>query len=148
MDCNDALKNLRTSLQKDCMKPGSIFKMDLTPEDGMKLEKGKKSKPKYIVIVGIKEDGTMLVAPTINSRPAPTPMLEQYQYPLYPKDYKFLDHISYLNCAHLFPLPTERVEAGRYIDHLKQHDLELITQCILEADTTSPKIIRIYNIGK
>ena len=124
---------------------GKILKMNLNKDDGIIVKYPYSSNLKYFVVIGQVLDYGIVGAFLINSEVNPK-TLEDYQFPLYEKDYpEVLEHNSFLNCSDLFELNKIKIiNEGFEIGQLTKKDLELVIHTIETSEVLSTKDKKKY----
>lgn len=117
---------------------GAIIYIPLSADEGLTL-KGYKSRDKWIVIVGTSEYDYIVGSLLMNTEPNSfSKELEDIQFPLLKRDYKFLDYRSWLDCSELFRVPCSKIlKYGGYCGKIKDDDWELIWKTIKETEFIS-----------
>lgn len=107
---------------------GSVFKMTLSPKDGIKPKKdGDISRDKYFVIIGKAQDsviiGSLLINSEINDRLFT--LIGPYQHCIYPDQYEFLNGKErYIDCYKIKEFEYIRIlQDAEYIGHIDSNDI-------------------------
>lgn len=122
------------------IKPGSIFH---GPMEG--VDHGK-----FYIIAGISGDKycvcTVVINSKINQFISNRPKLKERQIPILEKDYPFLDHDSFINCAQPLSTCSELLHEDLYEfkDVLKSDDLSLVVKHIKESGALSEEEIDLF----
>ena len=121
---------------------GTIAYLPLGSEDGLIVTGGYKYRNKYIVIVGITEDGFIVGSLLINTKAHDaTPELGACQFPLKQKDYPTnLKYKSWLDCSQLFRLEKNNMlKYAQYCGLLTEKDSSLLYSHLHESTMLSNK---------
>lgn len=124
------------------LKQGTIFYLRTTEEDGITPKDGDNYRDKYFVIVGIDAEyiyGSAVINTNVCRDPA-------HAYPLYKRDYPFLDHISYLDCMQLKPIPLSRIADSEIKGDLTDDDRSYIIDIIKKSRYILPALKKRFNI--
>lgn len=108
---------------------GSVFKMTLTPKDGIKPKnEGDVSRDKYFVIIGKTQDsviiGSLLINSEINNKLFT--LIGPYQHCIYPDQYEFLNGKErYIDCYKIKEFEYSRIlQDAEYIGCIDSSDID------------------------
>lgn len=113
-------------------------------------------KEKRFIILGINEAqellGVVLINSDINFKVMNTPALESLQYELKSINNVFLEHDSFVDCAQIQKISQEKVKEAiqndmqNILGEVKQQDLINIITLVQNAETISPKMLKIFGL--
>ncbi len=97
--------------KEENLQKGQILFVPLSEDEGLVVKGGYPDQDKFITIVGIAIDGSIIGSLLINTDPnETTPELGACQYPLKGSDYPtILDYNSWLDCSQLFRVPRNKI---------------------------------------
>lgn len=107
---------------------GDVFRLTLTPADGITPKDGDTSRDKYFVVLGFDGKGKIYGGVVINSE-INQRLLQSIQIlymPIKAEKYSFLRHDSYVNCSHLVCIALDRFTGGKYLGKIDEFDTSLI----------------------
>jgi len=136
------------------VKIGDIIYVSLDEEDGLVLNKGYKTRNKYIVIIGFTPEGKAVGALLINSEIDNTKRSQELlgcQYPLLVRHYRgILDYDSWLDCSDIFEIENTKINMrkGRLKGALTADDRERVMEFLRETDVFDKASKRRYGIIK
>lgn len=138
-------------LKRMSLVPGSVFRMELFPEDGVTPKNdGDVSRNKYFVVLGIDNDsilvGSVLINSEINS--SLIRVIAPYQHCIYPEDYEFLnDKFRYVDCFLIKELPFERIlSSADYIGIINEADMSKIKELAVMSPANRPNVLKRYGL--
>lgn len=135
------------SMNEDCISKGSVVYLPLSEEEGLHLVNGYDVRNKFVAIVGVLPDGTVIGSLLVNTKAsAGNDKVDQCQYPLKKDKYSWLDYSSWLDCSRIVPIVRSKVLSGRYCGKLSDEDFGLVIQCIKDTTLISNKIKKKYGI--
>lgn len=130
----------RQNINIPTIQIGDIIYVILDQDDGLKLNKGYKTRRKYIVIIGFTDEGIAIGALLINSKIDPSKYSQELlncQYPLLARNYRnILEYDSWLDCSDIFELSQQKL-SERILDlkgKLIEEDRERIFQFLKDTD--------------
>ena len=146
---SEQMHNARKITDLD-LKPGLVVYMPLRREDGLVISEPYNSRKKFFVVLGITEDGKVIGAVLINSKPNNRSEEEMLgQYPLKKADYpEFLTKpTSYIDCTDLFEFDKQRViDEGEKQVQLTDSDISLVLQTVHDSPLVSNKQKKRFGI--
>lgn len=134
------------------VRPGEIYRMELTPKEGVKPKnEGDTSRNKYFVVMGVTEDGCLIGFVLINT--AINPYISQQArdgyYVLSVADYPFLGKDRYVCCGELKQIETadffRRFRNGA-VAALKPDHLEAVRGIVALSSDADAATLRGYGI--
>lgn len=135
------------SMKEDNIVKGSVVYLSLSEYEGLTLKDGYSARNKFVTIVGVLPDGTVIGSLLINTKAnVGNEKVDQCQYPLRKEKYVWLDYSSWLDCTRIVPIARGKVLSGKYCGALDAEDLELVIQCIKDTDLISNKIKKKYGV--
>ena len=113
----------------------AVIYVPLSEEEGLVVKGKYKSQDKWIVVIGTCENGDIIGALLINTVPHDfSKELGAVQFPLYKKDYPFLDYKSWLDCSEIFRIPRAKIlKHGGYCGIINETDWKLIWETIVQT---------------
>ena len=107
---------------------GSVFKMTLTPKDGIKPKnEGDSSRDKYFVIIGKTEDSVIIGSLLINSEINGNLFnkIGPFQHCIYPDQYEFLNGKErFIDCYKIKEFKSDRILSNaEYIGRIDSEDI-------------------------
>ena len=102
-------KSQLNALAAGVIKPGEIYRMKLTQEEGVKPKNTEEDgRNKYFVVLGTTDDGELIGFVLINSEinQRLPQEIKKLQYKINTKDYPFLKKDSYICCSELKHIET------------------------------------------
>ena len=117
-----------SALKAYSINVGSVFKMKLYPEDGVKPKnEGETSRDKRLIVIGKTDDsvvvGYLLINSEINDKLLM--LIGPYQHCIHPDQYDFLNGKDrYIDCYRIKELTFERLlKDGTYIGQVETDDI-------------------------
>lgn len=138
-------------LKRLAINVGSVFRIECFPTDGVvPKDKEDKSRFKYIVIVGIDEEGNFIGASLINSQinERLRHLIAQYQKEINADSYSFLEGKSrYVDCYKIITIKKQRIlDDGEYIGNLKDEDICIIKELLKTSPIIDQNTIARFDI--
>lgn len=140
-----------TSLKAYSIDTGSVFKMTLYPEDGVKPKnEGDSSRDKRFVIIGKTGDsaivGSLLINSHINDKLFM--VVGPYQHCIYPDQYEFLEGKErFIDCYSIKEVRFDRIlENGEYIGQISPEDIQEAIQKAKESPAISNRTMKKFNL--
>jgi len=154
----NSLHDLLSGTQKEklagiTVKVGGVYRMPLTPNEGITPKKtGDSSRNKFFIVVGKDCDnniyGIVIINSHVNNKLVQS--VKDLHYPLFTGSYNFLDHNSFADCSRI-----KRISCTRFSDLLTpatfkgdimQNDLDLIIGALKTAKTINKKELRSFGL--
>lgn len=138
------------ALKGAMIRPGSIFRMTLTEEDGITPKGGYSTRVKYFVIAGVDKEGNYvgvsLINTDVNIRFAR--MIAPFQLCIYPDRYSFLNgKYRYVDCYSIKHINRLRIlQEAKYIAQLEEMDLDKVKRLLKASPTMDAKTIQQYGL--
>lgn len=138
------------ALKGAMIRPGSVFRMTLTEEDGITPKGGYSTRVKYFVIAGVDKEGNYvgvsLINTDVNIRFAR--MIAPFQLCIYPDRYSFLDgKYRYVDCYSIKHINRLRIlQEAKYIAQLEEMDLDKVKRLLKASPTMDAKTIQQYGL--
>ena len=91
------------------IQPGDVYRMELTPREGVKPKNiGDTSRNKYFIVMGVTPDGALIGFVLINSEINKNipPRVRASHYKILASDYPFLQRDRYVCCGELKEIET------------------------------------------
>lgn len=142
-------KKIFLKVKEEHLVKGNVIYIPLSAEDGLIVTGGYKERNKYIIIIGMTDDGFVIGSLLINTDPNDaTPELGACQFPLKLRDYpSILDYDSWLDCSQLFRIGKKKVlSRGEFCGSIIESDWNLIWPFLRETDAISNKEKREFGI--
>ena len=143
------------ALLMDKISIGDVFRLPLTPEDGIiPKNSGDAYRNKMFVVLGKDNEENLIGAVVINStiNQNLSNEIKMLQYPITSMKYDFLTHNSHIDCADLKEIQMHRFANTRgrngYIGKLELDDLEYVIGAVKESPIVTPKTLRRFGIDK
>lgn len=132
------------------LKRGSVFRMELFPQDGVTPKnKGDKSRTKYFVVLGVDGNKVSVCSTLINSEinPKRYNWIGPYQYLISASKYNFLEHKDrYVDCYQYIDLKYDKIlDNAEYIGIIDEEDIVEIIKLLKSAPLINNEIER-YNL--
>ena len=135
------------SMNEGCISKGNVVYLPLSEEEGLHLTDGYDVRNKFVTIIGVLPDGTVVGSLLVNTKAsAGNDKVDQCQYPLKKEKYDWLDYSSWLDCSRIVPIARSKVLSGRHCGKLSDEDFGLVIQCIKDTTLISNKIKKKYGI--
>lgn len=139
------------SLKDMAIRRGSVFRMELFPQDGVTPKnEGDVSRHKYFVVLGVDSDkllvGSLLINTEINT--SMIRIIAPYQHCVYPERYAFLQgKFRYVDCYLIKEFSYDRVlKEAIYVGLIEDEDLEKIVELAQSSPANRPYVLRKYGI--
>ena len=138
------------ALKGAMIRPGSVFRMPLTEEDGITPKGGYSTRVKYFVIAGVDKEGNYvgvsLINTDVNIRFAR--MIAPFQLCIYPDRYSFLNgKYRYVDCYSIKHINRLRIlQEAKYIAQLEEMDLDKVKRLLKASPTMDAKTIQQYGL--
>lgn len=142
-------KKIFLKVKEEHLVKGNVIYIPLSAEEGLIVTGGYKERNKYIIIIGMTDDGFVIGSLLINTDPNDaTPELGACQFPLKLRDYpSILDYDSWLDCSQLFRIGKKKVlSRGEFCGSIIESDWNLIWPFLRETDAISNKEKREFGI--
>lgn len=142
-------KKIFLKVKEEHLVKGNVIYIPLSAEEGLIVTGGYKERNKYIIIIGMTDDGFVIGSLLINTDPNDaTPELGACQFPLKLMDYpSILDYDSWLDCSQLFRIGKKKVlSRGEFCGSIIESDWNLIWPFLRETDAISNKEKREFGI--
>ena len=134
---------------EEYLNKGHVLLVPLSEDEGLVVKGEYESQNKFVTIIGIAADGSVIGSLLINTIPnEATPEFRNCQYLLRVKDYPtILDYDSWLDCSQLFRIPKAKVMTwGGYCGKITDMDWEYIETFLVETDVLSNKIKKEFGL--
>lgn len=137
--------------RRDSIHIGSIFKMELTPSEGVIPKKtGETSRIKYFVIIGIDGDRVVVGALLINSRINDRlfSRIGPYQHRIEGAEYSFMTkEESYINCYEIKEIAARAIIAkAEYVGELRAEDLTAARALVKTSPSIKPATLKRFHL--
>ena len=138
------------ALKGAMIRPGSVFRMTLTEEDGITPKGGYSTRVKYFVIAGVDKEGNYvgvsLINTDVNIRFAR--MIAPFQLCIYPDRSSFLNgKYRYVDCYSIKHINRLRIlQEAKYIAQLEEMDLDKVKRLLKASPTMDAKTIQQYGL--
>lgn len=142
-------KKIFPKVKEEHLVKGNVIFIPLSAEEGLIVTGGYKERNKFIILIGMTDDGFVIGSLLINTDPNDsTPELGACQFPLKLKDYPtILDYDSWLDCSQLFRISKKKVlSRGEFCGSIIESDWRLIWPFLRETDAISNKEKREFGI--
>jgi len=144
----------KSKLIASSVKVGSVFRMKLTPAEGVIPKKNKDtSRNKYFVVIGFDEEGIAIGFVLINTdiNINLTEEVKRLHYPILHKNYPFLENTNrFVDCNNIKRITREKfnslIHADSEAGQLNEEDLQFIICTIKESPTVTTKELIKYGI--
>lgn len=144
----DQLQRLATGT----INPGDVYRMELTPSEGVKPKnEGDSSRNKYFIVMGVTTDGFLIGFVLINSEINQniSARARASHYKILASDYPFLQKDRYVCCGELKEIHTtdffQRFRSGA-VGTIKPDHLEAIRGIIAMSANVSARVLKGYGI--
>jgi len=131
---------------------GGIYHLRFTCEDGITPKNpGDTYRDKFFVVVGLNDEGNVIGYLFINStiNKGLSKEVKDYFYKISCNDYSFLDHDSQIDCSDLKQMTiirfSQTINRGK-CGQLNNKDLEIALDYVVMSPTSTPKILRKFNL--
>lgn len=137
-----SLSNLlsRDSIEKLNMTPGTVLLGEMDGVDHLK----------FFVVAGVSDNRICVCSVIINSAINPfimrRPHLLSRQVQIHNKDYTFLSHNSYVNCAQPLRGTSDFFNGFKRVGQLTNDDLLLVKKEIVQSGMLTAKELELYNL--
>ena len=145
-------ENALNRLARGTVKPGEVYRMKLTREEGITPKNpGDESRNKYFIVMGTKSDGSIIGVTVINSevnRNIPK-LLQKYHYPISADKYPFLEKDRYVCCNRMLPIKTEKFFSSTnktFVGTIDEVDLEIIRAIMADSGLIPVALMREFDI--
>lgn len=133
------------------IKRGSVFKMNLLPEDGIVPKNIEdKSRDKYFIILGVDGNRISVCSTLINSEINSKlfNIIGEYQHQIYAEEYEFLNGKDrYVDCYKLIELDYGKIlNNGEYIGTVKDELVKEIIDIVRKAPLITEYKLRKYGL--
>ena len=145
---SELLGNDAEKLAQSNISVGDVFRINMGRDTGIIPKAGDESRHKFFIILGFDENGNAYGGVIINSRinskiPYEAQMLHM---PISKDKYDFLSHNSFVDCSELMAVQKAKVATWRYLGHIGDDDVELITETIKSSPFESEARLAQYGI--
>ena len=139
------------ALKAHAIDVGSVFKMTLYPEDGVKPKnEGETSRDKRFVVIGKTQDSVLVGSLLINSEINDNIFIKigPYQHCIYPDQYGFLNGKErYIDCYKIFEFNFDRImEKGEYIGQIDPDDIEEAIKSAKSSPVNTPYTLKKFKL--
>lgn len=133
------------------VEPGSVFRMELFPTDGVvPKDNNDDSRYKYFIIIGKNAAGNYIALTLINTdiNPKLQNIIGPYQHMIFASEYPFLNgRDRYVDCYKIKEVTTERViNEAEYIANVSNSFLEEVRKLAISSPTISQATIDQYSL--
>lgn len=135
------------------IKRGSVFRMHLGKDEGVTDKRpGDNGRNKYFVVLGIKDDGSVIGFVLINSHVNAnlSDELKDLHYPINASSYPFLKHNSFIDCSRIKEIEKSKFSSLFSIDskkgEIKEEDLEMIIGAVKSSPSVTPKQLKKFGM--
>lgn len=133
------------------IKRGSVFKMNLLPEDGIVPKNIEdKSRDKYFIILGVDGNRISVCSTLINSEINSKlfNIIGEYQHQIYAEEYDFLNGKDrYVDCYKLIELDYSKIlNNGEYIGTVKDELVKEIVDIVRKAPLITEYKLKKYGL--
>ena len=133
------------------LKRGSVFKMELSPKEGViPKNKGDVTRTKYFIILGIDNGQVMVCSVLINTliNPKLFNIIGEYQHLISAEEYEFLNGKDrYIDCTKLIELRYNKIlENAEYIGAVKEDLINEIIELLHKSPFIKDTILKAYNV--
>lgn len=127
---------------------GDIYTVPMNEENGITPKNGALFRPKFFIVLGVDDEGTIYGGVIINSGINKNIHItkQDYHYPIRKQDYPFLKYDSYISCAEIKPLSLEKLLRGTYAGNLRNDDLSLVREAVIESPFTNKAELRRFHL--
>lgn len=130
---------------------GSIFKMTLRPEEGVKPKHSQDTdRTKYFVVIGISSDRIVVGSVLINSHINPKlfNIIGPYQHLISWEDYTFLTKPeSFIDCYNIKEIKTSRIlEEAEYIGSVNGEDMLHVISLAISSPANKKAVLLKYHL--
>lgn len=139
-------------LASGTLTPGEVYRMLLTPKEGVKPKnEGDVSRNKYFIVMGVAPDGSMIGFVLINSEinERIPQLIKDSHYKILASDYPFLQRDRYVCCGELKEIDAttffERFRDSK-VGTISDDHLEIVRGMIAMSANVSAKVLQDYNI--
>ncbi len=149
MNLSDFLpSDILDSLTRSTVSVGDVWRILLYPENGITPKAGDSSRNKYLVILGIDDDGNVYGGVVINSRINDRiPIaIQDLQMPIRKSVYPFLDHDSFVDCSKLMVVRAETFAKWEFKGVISQDDVALISGTLRESPLVAAAELARFSI--
>ena len=144
----------KSKLIASTVKVGSVYRMKLTPAEGVIQKKSEDtSRNKYFVVVGFDEDGIAIGFVLINTdiNPNLSEEVKLLHYPILHKNYPFLENTNrFVDCNNIKRITREKfnslIRSDSEAGQLNEEDLQYIFSTLKESPTVTTKELLKYGI--
>ena len=145
----------KSKLIASTVKVGSVYRMKLTPAEGVIPKKSEDtSRNKYFVVVGFDEDGIAIGFVLINTdiNPNLSEEVKLLHYPILHKNYPFLENTNrFVDCNNIKRITREKfnslIRSDSEAGQLNEEDLQYIFSTLKESPTVTTKELLKYGIS-
>lgn len=139
------------ALRAHAIDVGSVFKMRIYPEDGVKPKnEGETYRDKRLVIVGKTQDAVLVGSLLINSEINDNMFtkIAPYQHCIYPDQYDFLnDKERYIDCYKIFEFDFDRIlDTGEYVGQINPDDIAEAIKCAKGSPVNSTYTLKKFKL--
>lgn len=138
-------------LKAHAINVGSVFKMRLYPEDGVKPKnEGETYRDKRFVIIGKAQDSVLVGSLLINSEINGNlfTKIGPYQHCIYPDQYEFLDgQERYIDCYKIFEFDFNRIlDTGDYVGQITPNDIGEAIKSAKDSPVNNAYTLKKFNL--
>lgn len=140
-----------SALKAHSINVGSVFKMTLYPEDGVKPKnEGETSREKRFVVIGKTDDsvvvGSLLINSEINDKLFM--LIGPYQHCIYPDQYEFLNGKErFIDCYKIKEINFDRIlQDGEYIGQIDPIDIQEAIRLTKDSPANNNRILKKINL--
>ena len=138
-------------LARAAVEVGDVHLLPFTQQEGITPKDGEGYRNKFLVVLGFDSAGNAIGGVVINSkinRNLPSSVTD-YWMPISVKDCPFLDHDSFVNCAHLLVVKKEKITSKTYRGKIEDESLMgLIVGTIVDSPHVNKQQLKEFGILK
>lgn len=154
----DSIGDILSKSQKDVLisnvvNKGSVYRMKLTPEEGVIPKKeGDDDRNKYFIVIGFDKNGSAIGFVLINTliHKSLSLDLQCLQYPVTPQKYPFLKKIRYVDCSEIKSIQRDKFNslfsAEKEFGQIDDEDMSFIIECVKNSPVVTPKMLKRFGI--
>lgn len=141
---NNSLK----AIAKISVNIGDVYRIKMDKSNGIVPKKGDTARNKFFVVLGVDDKGNVYGGVIINSHINPNipPALRDFQMPISPKKYSFLDHNSQVDCSKLMVARIDTFAKWRFLGAIDDEDIKLIKGTIKESPVESREKLKTFGL--
>lgn len=130
------------------VKIGEVYRIRMTPEDGITPKPGDTDRHKFFVVLGFDDEGNVYGGVIVNSKINPnlSEEIKDLHMPIKADKYAFLRYNSFVDCSRLKTASIDKLLAGKFLGAMDKYDVELIVGALKESPKENKAHLALFGL--